>query len=168
MGSSIRNIMRIRISFQLFIFHFEYFPKVDAILPNKSMMSFDHSPFLRSFSIDRSWMLASKFIGGEISSFCLYFRRLVLFANRVSKREFNLCLFFHMYELVVVCSFIGSHMHKVSGLCGCYSVRSFARTFVCMLVFHVVVCISVCHKGCETLRACRSREIFKVILLFPR
>ena len=38
-------------------FPFEYFPKVDVVLPNKSMMAFDHSPSSRSFSINRSWML---------------------------------------------------------------------------------------------------------------
>ena len=100
----------------------------------------------------------------------VYFRRLVLLANRVSRREFCLVLSLvsvFSYVWVDVCSFIGSHMPNFSCLCGCYSVCSFARTFVCMLVFHVVVCISVCHKGCETLRAYRSREMFKVILLFP-
>ena len=32
-------------------FPFEYFPKVDVVLPNKSMMAFDHSPSSRSFYI---------------------------------------------------------------------------------------------------------------------
>ena len=58
-------------------------------------------------------------------------------------------------------------MHNFSCLCGCYSVRSFARTFVRMLVFYVVVCIAVCHMRCETLRACGPGDIFKVIYSFP-